>query len=115
MCETISGDGTALPPMIIVPGVIHQEAWYTTTSIPDNYLVATSETAYSNDELTIKWLAHFNRFSAECQSGIYRLLLLDGFGSHCTKQFIEYCDNNKIVVFCLPRHSSHLLQLLGDF
>ena len=114
VCETISGDGTlvALPPMIIVPGVIHQEAWCTTTSIPDNYLVATSETGYSNDELTIKWFAYFNRFSAERQSGIYQLLLLDGFGSHCTKQFIEYCDNNKIVVFCLPPHSSHLLQPL---
>ena len=114
MCETISlsGDGTALPPMIIIPGVIHQEAWYTTTSIPDNYLVATSETGYSNYELTIKWLAYFNGFSAERQSGIYRLLLLDGFGSDCTKQFIEYRDNNKIVLFCLPPHASHLLQRL---
>jgi len=36
--------------MIILSGVIHQEAWYTTTSIPDNYLVATSETGYSNAE-----------------------------------------------------------------
>jgi len=54
VCETISGDGTALSPMIIVPGVIHQEALYTTTCIPDNYLVATSETGCSNDELTIK-------------------------------------------------------------
>jgi len=112
VCETISGDGTALLPMIIIPGVIHQEASYTTTGIPDNYLVATSETGYSNDELTIKWLLHLNSFSTEPQSGIYRLSVLDGFGSHCTKQFIEYCDNHKIVVFCLPPHSRHLLQPL---
>jgi len=82
------------------------------TSIPDNYLIATSESGYNNDDLTIKWLEHFERFSGERQVGAYRLLLLDGFGSHCTKQFIDYCDRYKIIVFCLPPHSSHLLQPL---
>jgi len=112
VCETIRGDGAVLPPMIIVPGVIHQQHWYTATSIPDNYLLATSESSYNNDELTIKWIGHFQRFSAERQSGEYRLFLLDGFGSHCTKEFLEYCEVNNIVVFCLPPHSSHLLQPL---
>ena len=59
VCETIRGDGVALPPMIIVPGVIHQESWYTTTKIPGDYLMATSETGYNNDDLIVKWLAHF--------------------------------------------------------
>ena len=59
LCETISGDGAVLPPMVIVPSTIHQEAWYTTTSIPDDYLLATSEKGYSNDDLSLKWLVHF--------------------------------------------------------
>ena len=112
VCEAISGDGAVLPPMIIVPGVIHQQSWYTATSIPGNYLIGTSETGYTNYSLTMDWLAHFERSSARRQVGTHRLLLLDGFGSHCTKQFIDYCDNHKIVVFCLPPHSSHLLQPL---
>ena len=112
VCETISADGAALPPMIIVPGVIHQEAWYMATSIPDDYLIATSESGYNNDDLTIKWLTHFERFSSKRQVSTYRLLLLDGFGSHRTKQFIDHCDRFKIIVFCLPPHSSHLLQPL---
>ena len=58
VCETISGDRVALPPMIIVPGVIHQESWYTTAKIPGDYFIATSETSYNNDDLTVKWLAH---------------------------------------------------------
>ena len=98
--------------MIIVPGVIHQQSWYTATSIPGNYLVGTSETGYSNDALKMARLVHFEKYSAKRQTGTYRLLLLDGFGSHCTKQFIDYCDNHKIVVFCLPLHSSHHLQPL---
>jgi len=107
--ETISGDGCVLPPMIIVPGAIHEQQWYTTTSIPDDYLVGLSETGYSNDELTIKWLKHFEKYSSKRQVGITWLLLLDGFGSHCTKEFIDFCDAHKIVAFCLPPHTSHLL------
>jgi len=60
----------------------------------------------------VKWLAHFQRFSAKQQEGVYRLLLLDGFGSHCTKEFLDYYDRHKIIVFCLSPHSSHLLQPL---
>ena len=82
------------------------------TSIPDDYLLATPEKGYSNDDVSLKWLVHFQRFSSKRQIGSYRLLLLEGFGSHCTKQFIHYCDRHKIVVFGLPPHSSHLLQPL---
>ena len=99
--------------MIIVPGIIHKESWYTTTTtVPDNYLIGNSETGYTNDELTMKWLAHFERFSSARLVGSHRLLLLDGYGSHCTKQFIDFCDAHKVVVFCLPPHTSHLLQPL---
>ena len=112
VCESISGDGVVSPPMIIVSGVIHQEFWYTTTKIRGDYLMASSETGYTNDDLTVKRLAHFQRLSAKRQEGVSRLLLLDGFGSHYTKEFLDYCDQHKIIVFCLPPHSSHLLQPL---
>jgi hypothetical protein len=110
VCETISADGDALPPMIILSGILHQEKWY--TKLPDNYLVGVSETGYSNDELSMDWLKHFDRFSARRCLGAHRLLLLDGYGSHCTKEFIDYCDEHKIIPFCLPPHTSHLLQPL---
>jgi len=42
----------------------------------------------------------------------HRILLLDRYGSHCTKEFIDYCDENKIIPFCLPPHSTNLLQPL---
>ena len=99
--------------MVIIPGVIHQESWYTTTRIPGDYLMATSESGYNNDELTIKWLAHFELFSAKRQEGVYGLLLLDGFGSHCITQFLDYSDQYMIIIFCLLPHSSHLLQPLN--
>lgn len=42
--------------------------------------------------------------------GRYRLLVLDGHGSHLTPQFHKAC--NDIIAICVPPHSSHLLQPL---
>ncbi|KAF8252864.1 CENP-B protein, partial [Wilcoxina mikolae CBS 423.85] len=36
----------------------------------------------------------------------------DGHGSHITYDFVSYCENNHIIVYCLPPHSTHLLQPL---
>jgi len=109
--ETISGDGTALPPMMILPSILHQD-WYTKTDLEDDVLVAVSETGYANDELCLDWLYYFERYSARRQVGGSRLLLLDGYGSHCTMEFITFCDDHKIIPFCMPPHSTHLLQPL---
>ena len=111
-CQVISGDGYVLPPMVILPGVLHQEDWVTKTNLDDDVLRAVSEKGYSNDELALEWLSHFERFSARRQVGTCPLLLLDGHGSHCTREFITFCDEKQIIPFCLPSHTTHLLQPL---
>ncbi len=40
------------------------------------------------------------------------MLFFDGYESHCTLEFLETCKANKIVLFCLPPQTSHLLQPL---
>jgi len=42
----------------------------------------------------------------------YRLLICDGHGSHCTSPFLKCAIENKIVIFVLISHSSHLTQPL---
>ena len=37
---------------------------------------------------------------------------MDGYGSHCTQEFIQFCDDNGIIPFSFPLHSTHLLQPL---
>ena len=110
--EAISGDGYVLPPMVIVSGVLHQERWSTTASIGGDTLIAVSDTGYSNDILCFEWIKHFERFTTTRQHGKWRLLLLDGYGSHCTKEFLDFCDDHHIVPYCLSSHTSHLLQPL---
>jgi len=111
-CEAISGDGYVLPPMLILPGTLHLEDWTTKTNLDNNVLLAVSHTGYSNDQLALEWISHFDRFSSQRRTGACRLLLLDGHGSHCTREFISYCDEKKIIPFCLPPHTTHLLQPL---
>lgn len=39
-------------------------------------------------------------------------MILDGHGSHLTMEFINYCDDNKILLMTYPPHSTHSLQPL---
>ena len=110
--EAISGDGYVLPPMVILKGVLLQERWFTTTNIGDDYLIAVSDTGYSNDVLCFQWIKHFERFTTKRRHSKWRLLLLDGYGSHCTKEFLDFCNDHHIIPFCLPPHTTHLLQPL---
>ena len=98
-----------LPSVIVTSGAILQERRYTTTGIDDDTLLAVSATGYSNDILSLK---HFERFSANRQHGLYRLHLLDGYGSHCAKELLDFCDNHGIIPFFLPPHTTHILQPL---
>lgn len=42
----------------------------------------------------------------------WRLLMVDGHGSHLTMRFIKYCLQNKILLSVFPSHSTHRLQPL---
>lgn len=111
--EAVSGLGKSIPPMIILKGWEHLARWYTEeVGFEKDVLIALSDSGYTNDELHLQWIHHFHRHSLRSQRGIWRLLLMDGFDSHCTRPFLEACDNFDIIPFLLPAHSSHFLQPL---
>jgi hypothetical protein len=68
--------------MVIVSGIIHQERWFTTTNIDDNTLIAVPDNGCLNDVLSLEWLKHFEQFTIQRRHGKWRLLILDGYGSH---------------------------------
>jgi hypothetical protein len=45
-------------------------------------------------------------------NGEFRLLILDGHGSHVTGSFIMHCMDHRIALMRLPPHTSHVLQPL---
>jgi hypothetical protein len=54
----------------------------------------------------------FDRSTKAKARSSYRLLVLDGHGSHLSMDFINYCDQNKILLMIYPPHSTHTLQPL---
>lgn len=108
--EAVSGIGNSIASMLILKGSLFMEKWY--QGLEDDVLVGLSETGYINDQLALHWIQHFEAESKKTQQGLYRLLICDGFDSHCTKEFIEFCDSHRIILYCLPPHTSHFLQPL---
>jgi hypothetical protein len=111
LIEAVSGDGYTLPPMVILSATTHRENWYP-PGLEDNYLVGVSDSGYSNDELGLRYIEHFNKFTKDRRCGQYRLLLFDHHESHETYEFLKFCDDEKIIPFGLPPHSTHFLQPL---
>lgn len=93
--------------MIILSSVTHQQSWYADSDLDDDCLLAVSKTGYANDQLSFEWLCHFDRHTTKQTRGAYRLLLLDGYSSHCTYEFLQYCDQKKILPFTLLLHTTH--------
>ncbi|EFQ84978.1 hypothetical protein PTT_20237 [Pyrenophora teres f. teres 0-1] len=108
--ECINASGWCLPPVVILSGKLHQASWY--YHLPTDWVVAVSDNGWTTDQLGVEWVKHFNRQTASCTQGVYRLLILDGHGSHATPEFDQYCTENKIITLCMPPHTSHLLQPL---
>jgi hypothetical protein len=72
-----------------------------------------SPSGWTNNDLGVAWLKQvFSPATKRKARRRYRLLILDGHGSHVTKAFIDYCDDNRILVLVYPPHATHTLQPL---
>jgi len=78
--------------------------------------ISHSPKGWTDSELGRKWIERdFDpeskaRQKTRGKSEGYRLLILDGHNSHCTYSFCDYAQKNKIILICLPPHTTHALQ-----
>jgi hypothetical protein len=108
----INATGWSVPPFLIFAGQYHLSAWYEEKDIPRDWAIAVSDNGWTNNELGVEWLKHFNAHTKTRVVGARRLLVLDGHESHHSLEFQELCKENNIYTLCMPPHSSHLLQPL---
>jgi hypothetical protein len=54
----------------------------------------------------------FQKYTKDRIKGTYRLLIIDGHGSHLTAEFDLFCKENSIIALCIPSYLSYLLQPL---
>jgi len=111
--ECINAAGWPIPPFVILEGKVHQSTWYSQNpDLSHDWTIAVSDNGWTTDQLGLKWLQHFDQWTRGRVVGQYRLLILDGHGSHATPEFDTYCSENQIITLCMPPHTSHLLQPL---
>jgi hypothetical protein len=109
--EAICADGYALPPCVIFQGKVYIEGWF--DNLPGDWRIEVSKNGWTTDEIGLRWLQKLFIPSTNSRvRGRYRLLILDGHGSHLTPQFDRICAENDIIPLCMPAHFSHLLQPL---
>jgi hypothetical protein len=76
-------------------------------------MVGVSENGWTTDAIGLIWLQKlFGSYTEGRKVGRYRLLILDGHGSHVTAEFDRYCTKHDIIVLCMPFYLSHLFQSL---
>ena len=110
LLECISMSGRALRSWITFKAVMQQKAW--NDAYPEAH-ISTSEKGWTENEIYLRWIERcFDKESAIGQKGEYRILCVDGHASHISTAAIEYCITRKIIVLCLPAHTTHLLQPL---
>jgi hypothetical protein len=112
LIAAINAAGWSVPPFLIFAGQYHLSAWYEEAEIPRDWAIALSDNGWTNNELGVEWLKHFNAHTKTRTVGARRLLVLDGHASHHSLEFQELCKENNIHTLCMPPHSSHLLQPL---
>ncbi|KAI6778341.1 transposase [Emericellopsis cladophorae] len=110
--ECISAAGVVIPAFLILSGQVHMDQWYRLSELSPHTKITLSSSGYSNDQIALSWIKHFDEHTAGAATSAYRLLVIDGHGSHHTKEFIGYCAKKRIIPFALPPHLTHLLQPL---
>jgi hypothetical protein len=109
--ECTGASGFCLPPMIIFKATSFTHGWFQDT--PKDWQFEISPNGWTSDEIGLRWLQKvFLPSTFSKMKGKYRLLVLDGHGSHLTPKFDEICHQNDVIPICMPAHSSHLLQPL---
>ena len=115
---TICANGSWIPLSVIFAG---KEGPLRTTWVDDVELgrhdasFSTSPNGWTNDRLGVAWLKEvFDKATKgkARNSRDWRLLFIDGHGSHVTMKFLNWCDNHRVLLAIYPPHSTHRLQPL---
>ncbi|RKK27811.1 hypothetical protein BFJ66_g16482 [Fusarium oxysporum f. sp. cepae] len=107
--QAINAEGQSIAPFIIGAGQYHLANWYRECNLPGDWVIATSQNGWTNNELGLEWLKHFDRSTTKRSNARYHLLILDGHESHHSADFERYCKENKIITLYMPAYASHLL------
>ena len=109
--ECVSAIGRKLRCAVIFKGQSLQTTWFPSSYVPD-WIYTTSENGWTSKAIGVEWLQRIFIPETAVSNGQYRLLILDGHGSHIDIDFLWLCKLHRIQLLYLPAHTSHILQPL---
>jgi hypothetical protein len=113
---TICADGTSLSPTLIYKAVSSnlRDTWLDDFEPSRQSCYFTSSpNGWTSDELGYSWLTGlFEEETAVKAKRSWRLLFVDGHGSHVNMKFLNWCERHRILIAIYPPHSTHRLQPL---
>jgi hypothetical protein len=116
LMATIYADRSRIPPGLIYQseaGLI-QDTWL--NNFDENGKIAyfaITQKGWTNENVKLYWLEHiFNRHTKAKAGNHRRLFIVNGHNSHVNMRFINYCDQNRILLTILPSHLTYRLQPL---
>jgi hypothetical protein len=95
--ESISVDGKAIPPVVIVPGGTIMESWFH-ENMTGHEVVTVSPSGYINEEICIGRLNHFIKHNDCGPDKPWIILLMDGATCHDAPEFIFRAKMNLILM-----------------
>jgi hypothetical protein len=108
--ECVSATGRKLRCSVIFKGKSLQSTWF--PAIIPEWLYITLENGWTSNKIGAEWLQRVFLPETALLDDRWRMLILDGHGSHISLDFLWACKQNKVYLLFLPAYSSHVLQPL---
>jgi hypothetical protein len=110
---TVIGGGNALgsqiPPFFVFPGQRMLPELMVGKSEGTEGMM--TQSGWSNSEVFLRYMkTHFLKYAMGRNQEDTTLVLYDGHKSHISIELIEWAKENRIILFVLPPHCSHILQ-----
>jgi hypothetical protein len=113
--ECISGDGYALPPLLIFKGKHVQQQWFPRRNLGlwDDWSFKASPKGWTSNEIALDWLEGiFIPHIRRRHGNKWVVLVCDGHDSHTNETFLATCMLNKVWLVFYEPHCSHVVQAL---
>ena len=104
----IGAAGGIIPPMHVYPG--ERFAYNPLEGGVEGAYLGKSQNGWMTQELFFGWISR--HFATKIPSDRPVCLLVDGHSSHIDLDVSNFCQQDGILLYCLPPHTSHVLQPL---
>jgi hypothetical protein len=83
--QGVSAAGYLLPPFVIFAGSVLIDVWF--KDLPRNWILEVSPNGWTNNQLALAWLEHFDKHTKSSAVGAYQLLILNSHKSYSSLKF----------------------------